>query len=66
MMLLDHIKFSQFLTFIEEINTKTLSIRLKELEEYGLMDRKVTQERSLQVEYTLTKKEVYLILFSLT
>ena len=56
MMLLDHTKFSQFLGSIEGINTKTLSIRLKELEEYGLIDRKVTQGRPLQVEYTLTKK----------
>ena len=56
MMLLKQKKFNQFLGSIEGINTKTLSIRLKELEEYGLIDRKVTQERPLQVEYTLTKK----------
>jgi len=56
MMLLDHTKFSQFLGSIEGINTKTLSIRLKELEGYGLIERNVTQERPLQVEYTLTKK----------
>ncbi len=56
MMLLDHTKFSQFLGSIEGINTKTLSIRLKELEGYGLIERNVTQERPLQVEYTLTEK----------
>ncbi len=56
MMLLKQKKFNQFLGSIEGINTKTLSIRLKELEEYGLIERKVTQERPLQVEYTLTKK----------
>ncbi len=56
MMLLKHTKFSQFLGSIEGINTKTLSIRLKELEGYGLIERKVTQRRPLQVEYTLTKK----------
>jgi len=56
MMLLKQKKFNQFLGSIEGINTKTLSIRLKELEEYGLIDRKVTQERPLQVEYTLTEK----------
>jgi len=55
-MLLKQTKFSQFLGSIEGINTKTLSIRLKELEEYGLIDRKVTQQRPLQVEYSLTKK----------
>ncbi len=56
MMLLKHTKFNQFLGSIEGINTKTLSIRLKELEEYGLIDRNVTQRRPLQVEYSLTKK----------
>ncbi len=56
MMLLKHTKFNQFLGSIEGINTKTLSIRLKELEGYGLIERNVTQERPLQVEYTLTEK----------
>lgn len=56
MMLLKQSKFSQFLGSIEGINTKTLSIRLKELEEYGLIERKVAQQRPLQVEYSLTKK----------
>jgi len=56
MMLLKQTKFNQFLGSIEGINTKTLSIRLKELEGYGLIDRKVTQGRPLQVEYSLTKK----------
>ena len=56
MMLLKQTKFSQFLGSIEGINTKTLSIRLKELDEYGLIERKVTKQRPLQVEYSLTKK----------
>ena len=56
MMLLKQSKFSQFLESIEGINTKTLSIRLKELETYGLIERKVTQQRPLHVEYSLTKK----------
>ena len=56
MMLLKHTKFNQFLGSIEGINTKTLSIRLKELEEYGLIERKITQERPIHVEYSLTKK----------
>jgi len=55
-MILKQTKFNQFLGSIEGINTKTLSIRLKELEGYGLIERKVTQRRPLQVEYTLTKK----------
>jgi len=56
MMLLKQTRFNQFLGSIEGINTKTLSIRLKELDEYGLIERKVTQQRPLQVEYSLTKK----------
>ncbi len=56
MMMLKQTKFSQFLGSIEGINTKTLSIRLKELEGYGLIERNVTQQRPLQVEYSLTKK----------
>jgi DNA-binding HxlR family transcriptional regulator len=56
MMLLKQTKFNQFLGSVEGINTKTLSIRLKELEGYGLIDRKVTPGRPIQVEYTLTKK----------
>ena len=56
MMLLKQTKFSHFLSSVEGINTKTLSIRLKELEEYGLIKRSVTQRRPLQVEYSLTKK----------
>ncbi len=55
-MILKQTKFTQFLGSIEGINTKTLSIRLKELEGFGLIDRKVTQGRPLKVEYTLTKK----------
>ncbi len=56
MMMLKQSKFSQFLGSIEGINTKTLSVRLKELEEYGLIERKVTQQRPLKVEYLLTRK----------
>jgi len=56
MMLLKQTKFSQFLGSVEGINTKTLSIRLKELEEFDLIKRNVTQTRPLQVVYSLTKK----------
>jgi len=56
MMMLKQSKFGQFLGSIEGINTKTLSIRLKDLEGYGLIERNVTQQRPLQVEYSLTKK----------
>ncbi len=56
MMMLKQSKFSQFLGSIEGMNTKTLSIRLKELEDYGLIERRVAQQRPLKVEYSLTKK----------
>ena len=49
-------KFSQFLRSIEGINTKTLSIRLKELEDYGIIQRIVTKSRPPEVEYVLTEK----------
>jgi len=56
MLLLKQKRFNQFLRSIEGINTKTLSIRLKELVELGIIERKVTQKRPLQVEYALTEK----------
>ena len=40
MILLKHNRFNQFLHTIEGINTKTLSVRLRELEEYGLVKKK--------------------------
>lgn len=56
MLLLKQNRFSQFLKSIEGINTKTLSIRLKDLEEFGIIERKVTQTRPPEVEYILTEK----------
>lgn len=56
MLLLKQKRFSQFLRSIDGINTKTLSIRLRELEEWGIIERKVTQKRPIQVEYGLTEK----------
>jgi DNA-binding HxlR family transcriptional regulator len=34
-------QFNKMLDSIEEINTKTLSLRLKEMEKDGLVDRKI-------------------------
>ncbi len=56
MLLLKQKRFSQFLRSIEGINTKTLSTRLKELQEFGIIERKVTQKRPIEVEYGLTEK----------
>jgi DNA-binding HxlR family transcriptional regulator len=55
-LVLKQTKFSQFLRSIEGINTKTLSIRLKELEDFGVIQRNVTKTRPPEVEYTLTEK----------
>jgi DNA-binding HxlR family transcriptional regulator len=56
MILLKQKRFNQFLNSIEGINTKTLSIRLQQLEEYGLVIRKVIPGRPAHTEYYPTEK----------
>jgi DNA-binding HxlR family transcriptional regulator len=56
MLFLNQKRFSQFLKSIDGLNTKTLSIRLKDLEKWGIIERNVTQKRPIQVEYSLTEK----------
>lgn len=56
MLLLKQNKFGQFLGSIEGINTKTLSIRLHELEDFGLIKRTIINSRPVQTEYSLTDK----------
>ena len=56
MLLLKQKKFNEFLRSIEGINTKTLSIRLQEMESEGLIKRKIIDKRPLRVEYSLTEK----------
>ena len=56
MILLKQNRFNQFLNSIEGISTKTLSIRLKQLEEYGLVERKVIAGKPAHTEYYPTKK----------
>ena len=56
MILLKQNRFNQFLHSIEGINTKTLSIRLHELEEYGLVKRKVLPGKPAHTEYSPTEK----------
>jgi DNA-binding HxlR family transcriptional regulator len=56
MILLKQKRFSQFLESIEGISTKTLSIRLREMEEDGLINRAVISTRPAQTEYSLTEK----------
>jgi len=56
MMMFDKTRFNQFLDSIEDANPKTLSIRLKELEQTGLILRKVYDEVPVRIEYHLTEK----------
>ena len=56
MILLKQNRFNQFLNSIEGINTKTLAIRLQQLEEYGLVERKVIPSKPAHTEYYPTEK----------
>lgn len=56
MIFLKQKRFNEFLNSIEEINPKTLSIRLKELEKDGLIKREVFNETPVRIEYYLTEK----------
>jgi DNA-binding HxlR family transcriptional regulator len=49
-------RFRELLTHLGRINDKVLSQRLKELEERGIVQRKVFAEVPVRVEYTLTPK----------
>lgn len=49
-------RFNEFLESIEKINPKTLSIRLKEMENDGLIKRNVYNEKPVRIEYSLTSK----------
>jgi len=56
MLLLKQTRFNEFMNSIEGINTKILSIRLKEMEKEGLITRKSFNETPPRVEYYVTKK----------
>ena len=49
-------RFNEFLNTIEEINPKTLSIRLKEMEKDGIIRRQIYHETPVRIEYHLTQK----------
>jgi len=50
------LRFSDLLKSMDGISPKTLSLRLKELEDHGVLERKVFPEVPPRVEYTLTEK----------
>lgn len=54
-------RFSQLQRSIEGINPRTLSQRLDDLEEHGIVTKKNFLEVPPRVEYTLTQKGVDLI-----
>jgi DNA-binding HxlR family transcriptional regulator len=56
MILYGKTRFNEFLDSVEDINSKTLSLRLRELERDGLITRIVYPDVPLRVEYTLTEK----------
>ncbi|WP_040950793.1 winged helix-turn-helix transcriptional regulator [Gorillibacterium massiliense] len=49
-------RFSDLQKSVEGISPKTLSLRLRELEEHGIVSRTVYPEVPPRVEYTLTEK----------
>lgn len=56
MMLYGKTRFNELLESVEDINSKTLSLRLREMERDGLIKRRVYDEMPLRVEYELTEK----------
>ena len=56
MILLKQNRFNQFLNSVEGINSKPLAIRLQQLEEYGLVERKLIPDMPAHTEYPPTDK----------
>jgi DNA-binding HxlR family transcriptional regulator len=56
MIYLNQTRFNKLLDSIEEINAKTLSSRLKEMEKDGLIERKIYHESPVRIEYVITQK----------
>ena len=52
--------FNELLESVEGINSKTLSLRVRELERDGLIRRRVFGEMPLRVDYELTEKAMKL------
>jgi len=56
MIYLKQTRFNKILDSIEKINAKTLSLRLKEMEKDGLIERKIYHESPIRIEYEMTEK----------
>lgn len=53
---LNQTRFNQFLVSIEGMNPKSLSRRLREMEQDGLIEKKVYAETPIRIEYFITDK----------
>jgi DNA-binding HxlR family transcriptional regulator len=60
-------RFSDFIKTNPQISTKMLSLRLKELQESGIINKSVVSTTPVKIEYSLTRKgkELNRILFQL-
>lgn len=50
------VRFNALLRDIKGSNKQTISVALRELEEFGLLEKKVIQQKPLHIEYSLTDK----------
>ncbi len=48
------VRFGQIMKLLPEASKQALTVALREMEESGILDRKVIKEKPLHVEYTLT------------
>ncbi|MBI5698009.1 MAG: helix-turn-helix transcriptional regulator [Thaumarchaeota archaeon] len=56
MLLYKQTRFNEFLESVEGINSRTLSLRLRQLEHSGLIKRQVIPEIPIKIKYSLTQK----------
>jgi DNA-binding HxlR family transcriptional regulator len=56
------VRFNEFLSSLDGIPPRTLASRLAELEEAGVLERRVIDSRPPRVEYTLTDQGLQLSL----
>ena len=56
MFLYKQTKFNKFLESVEGINSKTLSLRLRQLKNSDIIKRQVIPEVPIRIEYSLTEK----------
>jgi DNA-binding HxlR family transcriptional regulator len=58
MIYLKQVRYNKLLDSIEGINAKTLSVRLKEMEKVGLIERKIYRESPIRIDYQITDKGI--------